>query len=47
VFDGTPLLDSKPSVEGFGLRLGTRGGWTEQVTGEEFVRRGERRPGSP
>jgi hypothetical protein len=46
VFDGTPLLDSRPCTEGFGLRLGTRGGRTEQVTGEEFARRGERRPGS-
>jgi tRNA (adenine37-N6)-methyltransferase len=46
VLDGTPLLDIKPYVEGFDLRLGTRGGWTEQVSGEEFKRRGERRPGS-
>ena len=44
VFDGTPLLDIKPYVEGFDLRVGTRGGWTEQVSGDEFVRRGERRP---
>ena len=44
VVDGTPLLDIKPYVEGFDLRLGTRGGWTEQISGEEFVRRGERRP---
>ena len=44
VLDGTPLLDIKPYVEGFDLRVGTRGGWTEQVSGEEFVRRGERRP---
>ena len=44
VLDGTPLLDIKPYVEGFDLRLGTRGGWTEQVSGDEFVRRGERRP---
>jgi tRNA (adenine37-N6)-methyltransferase len=43
VLDGTPLLDIKPYVEGFDLRLGTRGGWTEQVSQEEFVRRGERR----
>lgn len=45
VLDGTPLLDIKPYVEGFDLRLGTRGGWTEHVNGEEFVRRGERRDG--
>jgi tRNA (adenine37-N6)-methyltransferase len=43
VLDGTPLLDIKPYVEGFDLRVGTRGGWTEQVSGDEFVRRGERR----
>jgi tRNA-Thr(GGU) m(6)t(6)A37 methyltransferase TsaA len=44
VLDGTPLLDIKPYVEGFDLRVGTRGGWTEQVSGDEFVRRGERHP---
>lgn len=44
VLDGTPLLDIKPYVEGFDLRLATRAGWTEQVGGDEFVRRGERRP---
>jgi tRNA (adenine37-N6)-methyltransferase len=43
VLDGTPLLDIKPYVEGFDLRVGTRGGWTEQVSQEEFLRRGERR----
>ena len=43
VLDGTPLLDIKPYVEGFDLRVGTRGGWTEQVSSEEFIRRGERR----
>ena len=32
VLDGTPLLDIKPYVEGFDLRLGTRGGWTEKVS---------------
>jgi len=32
-------------VEVFDLRVGTRGGWTEDVSTEEFVRRGERRPG--
>jgi tRNA (adenine37-N6)-methyltransferase len=44
VLDGTPLLDIKPYVEGFDVRLGTRGGWTEQVSRETFLRRGERRP---
>ena len=47
VLDGTPLLDIKPYVEGFDLRLGTRGGWTERVSEETFRRRGERRPGRP
>jgi len=44
VLDGTPLLDIKPYVEGFDLRLGTRGGWFEKVSREKFVSRGERRP---
>ncbi len=44
VLDGTPLLDIKPYVEGFDLRLGTRGGWTERVSSETFLRRGTRRP---
>jgi tRNA (adenine37-N6)-methyltransferase len=44
VLDGTPLLDIKPYVEGFDLRVGTRGGWTEHVSSETFLRRGERRP---
>jgi tRNA-Thr(GGU) m(6)t(6)A37 methyltransferase TsaA len=44
VLDGTPLLDIKPYVEGFDLRLGTRGGWTEQVSSETFRRRGGRHP---
>ena len=44
VLEGTPLLDIKPYVEGFDLRVGTRGGWTEQVSSDEFLRRGERRP---
>ena len=44
VLDGTPLLDIKPYVEGFDLRVGTRGGWTEKVSREKFVSRGERRP---
>jgi tRNA (adenine37-N6)-methyltransferase len=43
VLDGTPLLDIKPYVEGFDLRVGTRGGWTENVSEEKFLRRGERR----
>ena len=43
VLDGTPLLNIKPYVEGFDLRLGTRGGWTQHVSGETFVSRGERR----
>ena len=43
VLDGTPLLDIKPYVEGFDLRVGTRGGWTEQVSGDTFRGRGERR----
>jgi tRNA (adenine37-N6)-methyltransferase len=43
VLDGTPLFDIKPYVEGFDLRIGTHGGWTDQVSGKEFVRRGERR----
>jgi tRNA (adenine37-N6)-methyltransferase len=47
VLDGTPLLDIKPYVEGFDLRIGTRGGWTEQVDREAFLRRGERRPEAP
>jgi tRNA-Thr(GGU) m(6)t(6)A37 methyltransferase TsaA len=45
VLDGTPLLDIKPYVEGFDLRLGTRGGWFEKVSREKFVTRGERRAG--
>jgi tRNA-Thr(GGU) m(6)t(6)A37 methyltransferase TsaA len=44
VLDGTPLLDIKPYVEGFDLRVGTRGGWTEHVSNETFLARGERRP---
>ena len=44
VLDGTPLLDIKPYVEGFGLRVGTRGGWTEQVSRETFQASGEQRP---
>jgi tRNA (adenine37-N6)-methyltransferase len=44
VLDGTPLLDIKPYVESFDLRVGTRGGWTEDVSAEQFARRGERRP---
>lgn len=44
VLEGTPLLDIKPYVEGFDLRVGTHGGWTEQVSSDTFQRRGERRP---
>jgi tRNA-Thr(GGU) m(6)t(6)A37 methyltransferase TsaA len=44
VLDGTPLLDIKPYVEGFDLRVGTRGGWTEQVSRDTFLGRGGRRP---
>jgi tRNA (adenine37-N6)-methyltransferase len=44
VLDGTPLLDIKPYVEGFDLRVGTRGGWFETVSREKFVSRGERKP---
>ena len=47
VLDGTPLLDIKPYVEGFDLRVGTRGGWTEQVSQKTFLRRGQRRPDPP
>ena len=43
VLDGTPLLDIKPYVEGFDVRLGTRAGWMEQVSSETFLHRGERR----
>lgn len=40
--DGTPLLDIKPYVERFDVRLGTRGGWTDGVDAETFRRRGTR-----
>ena len=43
VLDGTPLLDIKPYVEKFDLRVGTRGGWTDQVSDTTFRQRGERR----
>jgi tRNA-Thr(GGU) m(6)t(6)A37 methyltransferase TsaA len=46
VLDGTPLLDIKPYVERFDVRLGTRSGWTEQVSRETLLHRGERRPGA-
>jgi len=42
VLDGTPLLDIKPYVERFDVRLGTRGGWTDRVDAETFLRRGTR-----
>jgi tRNA-Thr(GGU) m(6)t(6)A37 methyltransferase TsaA len=47
VLDGTPLLDIKPYVESFDLRLGTRGGWTEQVSSETLLHRGTRRQDGP
>lgn len=40
VLDGTPLLDLKPYVERFDLRLDTRGGWLQQVSSETFRQRG-------
>ncbi len=43
VLDGTPLLDIKPYVEKFDLRVDTRGGWTDHVCETTFRRRGERR----
>jgi tRNA (adenine37-N6)-methyltransferase len=43
VLDGTPLLDIKPYVEKFDLRVGTRGGWTDRVSDTTFRQRGERR----
>jgi tRNA-Thr(GGU) m(6)t(6)A37 methyltransferase TsaA len=42
VLEGTPLLDTKPYVDAFDLRLGTRGGWSEHASGGDFIRRGER-----
>jgi tRNA-Thr(GGU) m(6)t(6)A37 methyltransferase TsaA len=42
VLNGTPLLDIKPYVERFDVRLGTRGGWTDSVDAETFCRRGTR-----
>jgi tRNA-Thr(GGU) m(6)t(6)A37 methyltransferase TsaA len=43
VLDGTPLLDVKPYVGRFDVRLETRSGWMEQVSEESARRRGERR----
>ena len=43
VLDGTPLLDIKPYVEKFDLRVDTRGGWTDRVSDTTFRQRGERR----
>jgi len=43
VLDGTPLLDIKPYIERFDVRLDTRGGWTDGVDAETFRRRGSRR----
>ena len=42
VLDGTPLLDIKPYVEKFDLRVDTRGGWTDHVSDATLRRRGER-----
>jgi tRNA-Thr(GGU) m(6)t(6)A37 methyltransferase TsaA len=42
VLDGTPLLDIKPYVERFDVRLGTRGGWTDGIDAATFRRRGTR-----
>ena len=44
ILDGSPLLDIKPYVEGFDMRLGTRGGWTEKVERRTFIERGSRMP---
>ena len=45
VLDGTPLLDIKPYVEGFDLRVGTRAGWlTRWGDSETFAKRGGRLP---
>jgi tRNA (adenine37-N6)-methyltransferase len=45
VLDGTPLLDIKPYVARFDIRLETRAGWMDQVSEETARQRGERRPG--
>jgi tRNA (adenine37-N6)-methyltransferase len=42
VLDGTPLLDIKPYVGRFDIRLETRSGWMDQVGEETARRRGER-----
>lgn len=42
VLDGTPLLDIKPYIERFDVRVGTRGGWSDTVDGETFRLRGAR-----
>lgn len=44
VLDGTPLLDIKPYVARFDIRLETRSGWMDDVSDETARRRGERRP---
>ena len=44
VLDGTPLLDIKPNVARFDVRLETRSGWMDEVSDETARRRGERRP---
>ncbi len=44
VLDGTPLLDIKPYVARFDVRLETRSGWMDEVSDETARRRGEHRP---
>ena len=44
VLDGTPLLDIKPYVARFDVRLDTRSGWMDQVSDQTARQRGERRP---
>ena len=44
VLDGTPLLDIKPYVARFDVRLDTRSGWMDQVGDQTARRRGERGP---
>jgi len=45
VLDGTPLLDIKPYVARFDVRLETRSGWMDHVSDETARRRGERAAG--
>ncbi|MEI6726908.1 MAG: tRNA (N6-threonylcarbamoyladenosine(37)-N6)-methyltransferase TrmO [Actinomycetes bacterium] len=44
ILDGTPLLDIKPYVARFDIRLDTRSGWMDRVSDQTARRRGERRP---